>query len=108
MKLSRDFRQTLKDKWFLAGFGYRQDIALTGKLTLELKVNDSLHGKTTVKVIERLKSGNEITRYLFTCDLFAQALYRLQHLQPKSWRLDADYNGMTEYNASDSQEVTTC
>ena len=108
MKLSREFRQTLKEKWFLSGFGYRQDIALTGKFRLELKVNDSLHGKTTVKVIERLKSGNEITRYLFTCDLFAQALYRLQHLQPKSWRLDADYNGMTEYNASDSQEVTTC
>ena len=105
MKLSSDFLQALKDKWFLAGFGYRQEIAITGALTLELTVNDSLHGKTTVKVIERLKSGNEITRYLFTCDLFAQALYRLQHLQPRQWRLDAKYDSMTEYNASDSQEV---
>lgn len=108
MKLSRKFRQTLKEKWFLAGFGYRQDIELTGKLTVELKVNDSLHGKTTVRVIERMKSGNELTRYQFECHLSAQAFYRLQHLQPRQWRLDSRFNAMTEYNASDLQEVTPC
>ena len=108
MKLSSDFSQALKSKWFLAGFGYRQDIALTGKLTLELQVNDALHGKTTVKVVERLKSGNEVTRYWFECHMAAQAVYRLQHLQPRSWRLDAAYNAMTEYNASDSMEVQPC
>lgn len=100
MKLSREFQQAVKDKWFLAGFGYRQELELTPKISVELKVNDSLHGKTTVKVIERMKSGNEITRYLFDCHLATQAIYRLQHLQARQWRLDATYSGMAEYNAS--------
>ena len=108
MKLSSDFLQALKDKWFLAGFGYRQNIELTPTLTLELTVNDSLHGKTTVKVIERLKSGNEAVRYAFDCHVAAQAVYRLQHLQARSWRLAAKYDSMAEYNASDSREVRPC
>ena len=101
MKISRDIAQTLKEKWFLAGFGFRQYIQLTPKLTVELKVTDSLHGKTQVKVVERMRSGNEITRYEFSCHLSAQAVYRLTHLQGKKWTLDAKYNSMTEYNASD-------
>ena len=105
MKLSSSFQQALKEKWFLAGFGYRQELELTPKISVEVKVNDALHGKTTVKVIERLKSGNEVTRYQFECHLAAQAVYRLQHLQARSWCLDAKYSSMKEYNASDSMEV---
>lgn len=103
--MSRDFSDELKSKWFMAGFGYRQDIELTPKISVELKVNDALHGKTTVKVVERLKSGNEVTRYSFDCHLAAQAIYRLSHLQARSWRLNATYSDMAEYNAS---EVRPC
>ena len=101
MKLSKDFQTMFQKKWFLAGFGGRQILDLTPKYYVDIRVTDGLNGITSLRVVERRSNGNEIVRYWFACFLASQAAYRLRHLQPRSWQLDADYDGMTEYNLTE-------
>lgn len=104
MRIAKDIRKILSEKWFMAGFGLAQEIELTSNIYIEFRVTDGLHGKTAVWVMERLKSGNEAVRYCFECFLASQAAYRLQHLQPRSWQLNEAYDGMTEYNLTEFRD----
>lgn len=101
MRLTQATRQHIYDKWFLAGFGYRQYIPVSSRVTIELKVI-SWTGKTQVALVETMASGREIIRYQFGAHIAAQAIYRLSHLHTRTWQLDATYNGIAEDNASDT------
>lgn len=108
MKMSREFQAELRHKYWLVGFGNTQRVTLTPKLAVEMAVKD-WRGMLTVRIIETMKSGNEIVRYGFDSSLpFAAVLYRLSHLQPRKWTLDATYQAIGEYNASDSMGVLPC